>query len=201
MRIVRRAECAEIPWQNGRGVTRQIAVSPAGAGYATLDWQVSRPAIDRDTPFSRLAGLDRQLVLVSGNGLILRLRSATDHVDFERRIDRPLEPFAFRGDWDVDCRLVDGPVEVLNVMTRRGRAAAGVEVREFSALATARKRDGEALVVFVPAGSVTAYGAWGTATLGSDDSILADDAEACEIALAAASSGPARAVLIHLELL
>ena len=201
MRIVRRADCAEIPWKNGRGVTRVVAVSPAGAAYEALDWQVSRPTIDRDTAFSRLSGLDRQLMLVSGKGLLLGLRSAIDHVDFEHRIDRPLEPFAFRGDWDVDSKLIDGRVEVLNVMTRRSRAAASVEVREFSAPEAVRKRANETLVVFSSAGDLTAYGTWGTATLHADDSILVDEREAAEIALAAAGSAPASALLIHLELL
>ena len=68
--------------------------------------------------FSKLAGLDRQFMLVAGNGLTLRVRSAEDRVDFEHRVDRLLEPFAFRGDWDVDCALAES-VEVLNVMTRR----------------------------------------------------------------------------------
>jgi hypothetical protein len=80
------------------------------AGYESLDWQVSRPTIERDTPFSKLAGLDRQFMLVSGNGLTLRVRSVEDRVGFERRIDSPFEPFAFRGDWDVDCRPADWSV-------------------------------------------------------------------------------------------
>ena len=97
MRILRSADYAALPWKNGRGVVRQIAVFPAGAGYETLDWQVSRPTIERDTPFSKLPGLDRQLMLVSGKGLILRARSVEDRADFEQRLDHPLEPFAFRG--------------------------------------------------------------------------------------------------------
>ena len=148
MRILRSADYRAIPWKNGRGVARQIAAFPADAGYESLDWQVSRPTIERDTPFSKLAGLDRQFMLVSGNGLTLRVRSAEDRVDFERRIDRPLEPFAFRGDWDVDCALAGGPVEVLNVMTRRGRAAARIEIRAAGAPALVRKAAGETLVVY-----------------------------------------------------
>ena len=201
MRIVRSAAYATIPWKNGRGVTRRVAVFPAEAGYQALDWHVSRTAIAHDTPFSQLTGLDRQLLLVSGAGLILRLRSETDHVALERRIDRPLEPFAFRGDWDVDCAVVDGPVEVLNVMTRRGRAAARLEVRAFSALETLRKPAGETLVVFAAGSGLTAYGSWGTASLNVDDSIVVDEREATEIAVGSTDSSPVRAVLIRLDLL
>ena len=201
MKIVRSAAYARIPWKNGRGVTRRVAVFPAEAGYQALDWHVSRTAIAHDTPFSQLTGLDRQLLLVSGEGLILRLRSEADHVDLERRIDRPLEPFAFRGDWEADCAIVDGPVEVLNVMTRRGRAAARLEVRAFAKPETLRKQADETLVALAAGSELTAYGSWGTATLRADDSILVDEPEATEIALGSSHSSPVRAVLIRLELL
>jgi environmental stress-induced protein Ves len=136
-------------------------------------------------------------MLVSGAGLTLRVRSAAEGVDFEQRIDRPLEPFAFRGDWDVDCVLASGPVEVLNVMTRRGRAGARVEIREVAAPALVRKAGGETLVVYA-ANPVTAYGIWGEESLHPDDSILVDELDATEIALAAAGAPTARAVLIRL---
>ena len=194
MRILRSADYPPLPWKNGRGVARQIAVSPAGSGYQSLDWQVSRTAIGRGTPFSRLAGLDRHFMLLSGNGVILRVRGTAEGVDFAQRIDRPFEPFAFRGDWDVDCALVDGPVEVLNVMTRRGRAGARIEIRAVTAPALARKAAGETLVVYA-AGALTAYGIWGADTLHPDDSVLVDEPAMCEIAIAAAGEAAARAVL------
>jgi len=198
VRILRSAGYRAIPWQNGRGMTRQIAAFPAEAGYETLEWQVSRPTIERDTPFSRLAGLDRQLMLIAGNGLALRVHSAADHVDFERRIDRPLEPFAFRGDWEADCTLVDGAVEVLNVMTRRGRAGARIERREIGVPALVRKAAGETLVVYA-ADPLAAYGIWGEEAVLPDDSILVDGPAPTEIAIAAGGTPAARAVLIRLE--
>ena len=197
MRILRSGDYPALPWKNGRGVARQIAVFPAEADYDALDWQVSRPRIGADTPFSRLAGLDRQFMLVSGAGLTLRVRSAADGVDFEQRIDRPLEPFAFRGDWDVDCALASGPVEVLNVMTRRGHAWARIEIREVAAPALVRKAAGETLVAYA-ADPVTGYGIWGEEGLVADDSVLVDEPYATEIALAAAGAPAARAVLIRL---
>jgi len=198
VRILRSRDYPALPWKNGRGVARRIAVHPAEADYDRLDWQVSRPRIEGDTAFSKLAGLDRQFMLVSGKALTLRIRSAEDRVDFEQRIERPLEPFAFRGDWDVDCALAGGPVEVLNVMTRRGRAAARIEVREAGAPALVRKAAGETLVVYA-ADPLTAYGLWGEETAVADDSILVDEPEPTEIAIAAAGESPARAVLIRLD--
>jgi environmental stress-induced protein Ves len=198
VRILRSAEYPALPWKNGRGLARQIAVFPADARYDTLDWQVSRPTIERDTPFSKLAGLDRQFMLVSGKGVTLRVRNTEDGVSFEQRIDRPLEAFAFRGDWDVECALADGPVEVLNVMTRRGRAAARIEIREITAPALVRK-DARAMLIAYAADPLTAYGVWGEEGLRPDDAVLVDQPETTEIALAAGGAASARAVLIRLD--
>lgn len=198
MRILRSAEYRAIPWKNGRGSARQIAAFPVAADYESLDWQVSRPTIERDTPFSKLAGLDRQFMLVAGNGLTLRVRNAEDRVDFEHRIDRPFEPFAFRGDWDVDCALADGSVEVLNVMTRRGRATARIEIREVVAPALVRQAAGETLIVYA-ADPLTAYGIWGEVSLRPDDSVLIEEPDMTEIAVAAAGKAPGRVVLIRLD--
>ena len=198
MRILRSVDYPALPWKNGRGVARQIAVFPADASYESLDWQVSRPTIERDTPFSKLAGLDRQFMLVSGKAVTLRVRNAKDGVDFEQRIERPLEPFAFRGDWDVDCALAGGPVEVLNVMTRRGRAAARIEVREVTAPALVRK-DARGTLVAYAADPLTAYGIWGKEGLQPDDAVLVDQPDTTEIALAAGGAAAARAVLIRLD--
>lgn len=197
MRILRGAGYPALRWRNGRGLACRVAALPPEADYDALEWQVSRPRIETDTPFSRLAGLDRQLMLVSGRGLTLRVRSAEDRVGLEQRIDRPLEPFAFRGDWDADCTLLDGPVEVLNVMTRRGRAAAQIETRAVAAPVLVRKAADETLVVYA-AGPLTAYGGWGTGTLDPDDSVLVDEPQTCEIAIAAGGDARARAVLIRL---
>jgi environmental stress-induced protein Ves len=198
VRILRSRDYPAFAWKNGRGVARQIAVHPADAGYDGLEWQVSRPRIETDTPFSKLAGLDRQFMLVSGKGLTLRMRNAEDRVDLEQRIERPLEPFAFRGDWDVDCTLAGGVVEVLNVMTRRGRTGARIEIRAVGAPALVRKAVGETLVVYA-ADPVIAYGIWGEEALVADDSILVDEPEASEIAIAATGDRPARAILIRLD--
>jgi len=198
VRILRSADYAVLPWKNGRGVARQIAVFPADAGYDALDWQVSRPTIERDTPFSKLAGLDRQFMLVAGKSVTLRVKSAEDDVAFEQRIDRPLEPFAFRGDWDVDCVLAGGPVEVLNVMTRRGRAAARIEIREVTAPALVRK-DARGTLIAYAADPLTVYGIWGEEGLRADDAVLVDEPEMTEIAIARAAGAAARAVLIRLD--
>jgi environmental stress-induced protein Ves len=198
VQILRRGSYRAIPWKNGRGVSHQIAVSPRAMGYDDLDWQVSRPEISADGPFSSLPGLDRQFMLVDGAGLTLRVRGADDGIAFDWRIDTLLEPFAFRGEWEATCTLLDGPVQAFNVMTRRGRAGARLEI----AAATARpviKPTGETLIVYVARGLVDAWGSWGKARLMADDSVLVDDERAAEIAIAPASEHAGQLVLVRLS--
>jgi environmental stress-induced protein Ves len=199
LKILRRSDYKAIPWKNGRGIAHQIAASPAGAGYDNFDWQVSRPEIAADGPFSSFPGLDRQFMLVTGNGLTLKIRSSTDGLSFDRPIDAPLEPFAFRGEWDVECVLRDGPVQVFNVMSRRGRAGARLEIVETSVAQSVAKPAGETLLVYVARGPVEAWGRWGNATLAADDSILVDEDGAAEIAIAPAEGGAARLALVRLH--
>ena len=199
MKILRRSDYQSIPWKNGRGIAHQIAASPAGAGYDNFDWQVSRPEIAADGPFSSFPGLDRQFMLVTGNGLTLKIRSSTDGLSFDRPIDAPLEPFAFRGEWEVECVLRDGPVQVFNVMSRRGRAGARLEIVEAVAARPIAKPAGETLLVYVARGPVEAWGRWGKATLAADDSILVDDDGATEIAIAPAEERPAQLALVRLH--
>ena len=199
MKILRRSDYQSIPWKNGRGIAHQIAASPAGAGYDNFDWQVSRPEIAADGPFSSFPGLDRQFMLVSGRGLTLKIRSDDEGLSFDRPIDAPLEPFAFRGEWAVECVLRDGPVQVFNVMTRRGRAGAQLEVVAAAAARPVAKPAGETLLVYVARGPVEAWGRWGKATLAADDSILVDDAGATEIAIAPAEGRAAQLALVRLH--
>ena len=198
MRIQRRADAVVQPWKNGGGVSRLLAASPADAGYNAIDWHVSRPTIAASGPFSHLPGLDRQFMIVGGAGVVLACRG--DGADFSQRIDRTLAPFAFRGDWDVHCELIDGTAEVLNVMTRRGRYAASIEIASLrDAPMMFRKPAPEVLIAWCAAGPLAAYGAWGTATLERDDAVIVDEHSATEIALSAGDADASPAVIIRVS--
>jgi environmental stress-induced protein Ves len=61
-----------MPWANGGGSTRQVAIDPPGATLAgAFRWRVSIAQIASDGPFSRLPGIDRAMWLVRGNGVRL----------------------------------------------------------------------------------------------------------------------------------
>ena len=115
------------PWKNGLGVSYTIADSPHGAGFDAVDWQVGHTNIDVDCPFSDLAGLDRLFMVIEGKGVELTCADDAGRKTVNR-VERLQAPFAFRGDWATSCRLLDGPVKVFNVMTRRGKFSASVDV-------------------------------------------------------------------------
>ncbi|KQP18100.1 HutD family protein [Pseudorhodoferax sp. Leaf267] len=110
------------PWKNGGGSTREVACWPAGAGFDEFLWRVSIASIAASGPFSRFAGVDRVITLLDGDGVLLQ-GQGVDH-----RLDRPLAPFAFRGDVALDCTLLGGACSDFNVMTRRGRLRAELQV-------------------------------------------------------------------------
>ncbi|MER6303917.1 HutD family protein [Kitasatospora sp. NPDC001539] len=122
IQLLRADERPATPWLNGGGVTREVAGFPAGAGLDGFDWRVSLADVASAGPFSRFPGIDRVITLVEGAGMALTVDGG------EQVIDAPFRPFAFAGDATTDCRLLGGPVVDFNVMTRRGRVEATVDL-------------------------------------------------------------------------
>lgn len=115
-------------WKNGGGETIEIAVSPADAQFDTFDWRLSMAHVGESGPFSLFPGIDRTLSVISGAGLALRLAGAETVT-----LDRHSAPFEFAGDIAVDSMLIAGPIDDLNVMTRRGRCRHCVARHTFAA--------------------------------------------------------------------
>lgn len=116
MTLIRLQDCPPSPWKNGGGSTRQLLVSPAGAGLDDFDYRVSLASVASDGPFSRFDGVDRQLLILQGAGLELKL-DGRDSL----RLTPGDAPLAFAGETPAQSRLLDGPLTDFNVMTRRGR--------------------------------------------------------------------------------
>jgi len=119
------ADIAPTPWKNGGGTTREIAVWPPGAGMESFAWRISVADIATDGPFSAFPGIDRQIVLLDGNGVHLQAHDDS----FCHKLVRVGEPFAFSGDTDVHAALVDGATRDFNVMTRRGVCRAEINLK------------------------------------------------------------------------
>ncbi len=101
-------------WRNGLGWTREITRWPQGAD--AWEWRMSIAEIDRDAAFSAFPGVDRELVLVHGNGV--RLRFADGEV---AEVLPPHGKVRFAGEREAFGELVDGPTHDFNLMWRRDR--------------------------------------------------------------------------------
>lgn len=122
------------PWKNGGGSTRELVCWPPRAGLQDFDWRISVATIARGGPFSVFPGIDRRILLLEGGGVQLRSRDEA----VEHRLDARLQPFSFSGDVPLTCELLGGVSIDFNVMTRRGRCRAELQVlRDTAALAPA----------------------------------------------------------------
>ncbi|MEH2472754.1 environmental stress-induced protein Ves [Nitrobacteraceae bacterium AZCC 2161] len=115
MRILRAADYKIMPWKNGMGSTTEIAVSPEAEGFEGFDWRISMARVETDGPFSPFPGIDRTLLVLEGDGIILKV---ADHGLV--RLDRE-SIHSFPGDQPTYATLIGGPIVDLNVMSRRDR--------------------------------------------------------------------------------
>lgn len=104
-------------WKNGLGWTREIVRWPEDA--ESWDWRLSIAEIDRDCEFSSFPGLDRELVLLSGEGV----RLAFDDGEV-RELLPPHDRVRFDGEREVRAELIAGPTQDFNLMWRRDRVEA-----------------------------------------------------------------------------
>ena len=101
-------------WRNGAGWTREIFAARSGGDPGNpWHWRLSIAEIDADAPFSSFPGVDRELVLLSGNGLRLRFADG-ETVELLRPHDR----LRFAGERALTGDLVDGPTTDFNLMWR-----------------------------------------------------------------------------------
>ena len=145
---LRWSQYRSMPWKNGGGVTREVASGAVQAPLASVeitdgfDWRVSVADVDAGGSFSTFPGIDRVITPVEGEGMVLAVDGTAHPVG-------PLSPFAFSSDAATDCWLEAGAVRNMNVMTRRSRATAQVQI---ITVAAAREADlacaaGETLLV------------------------------------------------------
>ena len=71
--------------------------------------------VGQDGPFSSFPGIDRTLSVLTGNGIRLAFGDGETVA-----LDRAAAPFFFAADRAVDGVLIDGAIDDLNVMSRRG---------------------------------------------------------------------------------
>jgi environmental stress-induced protein Ves len=116
-RLIRANDYQRERWKNGLGWTREITHSYSNShSPGDWDWRLTIAEIEEDAPFSRFEHVDRELVLLSGNGLALHFDDGTQQV-----LSPPHARVRFPGERSVIGRLVDGPTQDFNLMWRRDR--------------------------------------------------------------------------------
>ena len=118
------ADYRVMPWKNGGGATTELLIEPPGATLqGGFRWRLSMAEVAASGPFSRFPGVDRSLMLLACGGMEL------DHGEHGRqRLERPLAPVRFPGEWPTEGTLLAGPCRDFNVMTARAEATHTLEV-------------------------------------------------------------------------
>jgi hypothetical protein len=93
------AALAPVPWRNGGGTTRVLAASAS----EPFIWRASVATVATGGPFSSFDGYRRVLVLLDGDGMVLRFR------DRHARLGALGAQAAFSGAEPCDAELVGGP--------------------------------------------------------------------------------------------
>lgn len=101
------------PWKNGGGITREVLVHPPGAGMDSFLWRISIADVEQAGDFSRFAGVDRIMAILSGRLELTVGRTSTI-------LDPASEPLPYPGDVPTFGRPLGGIVRDLNLMARRG---------------------------------------------------------------------------------
>ncbi|MFT4198039.1 MAG: HutD family protein [Pseudoxanthomonas sp.] len=120
-RVVPANEYRRMRWCNGQGWTREIACGPDREAW---DWRLSIAEVEGDCAFSSFPGIERELVLIRGNGMRLCFG------DGERvELHPPHGRLRFSGVREVSAELLDGPTHDFNLMWRPGALHAELLLR------------------------------------------------------------------------
>ena len=145
--LVKPHQFAVVPWKNEGGTTNELLTHHDG-DTSDWVWRLSIAGVPTDGPFSDFDGYDRTLILLSGNGIALR--HEPEGTDVELRT--PFEHTSFRGESLTTARLLDGPIEDFNLISRRDRCSVNVNVSDQGDLDLGIK--GDELLVYALDGDV-----------------------------------------------
>ena len=149
-RVIPAHEYRRLRWANQAGWTREIHADPGTGDWA---WRISIAELDCAAPFSPLPGIERELVLLRGEGLRLRFADGT-----AVGLQPPHGRLRFDGG-RVLAGEPEGRCEVFNLMWRRDAA----EVQLWH-----RPLTGGMLVVVEPGSTWIVHLLGGHARIGAD---------------------------------
>ena len=151
MPILSPADYRTMPWKNGLGITHEIAAlrDEEDLRSGGFTWRLSIAEVSASAPFSPFPGCDRIIVLLHGDGMLLHSGEHGSH-----RLEQPLSPYAFSGDWSTDGTLLGGPCRDFNVMVDRRRMKATVQVQRTGSQSQRIAVAGPTLALYAAEGDV-----------------------------------------------
>jgi environmental stress-induced protein Ves len=187
-RVIPSYEYRRSRWKNGAGWTREIHAEPSGRD--DWDWRLSIAEVGADGPFSTFPGVDRELVLLSGEGMRLR---------FDDDVAEVMPPYGrhrFPGEARVHGELVAGPTHDFNLMWRRERYVADLWRRPLVGAMVLFAEPGSTWIVHLLAGHARFADASGLPDLAMGDTAIL---EAGDARLRHVLDGGGEALVIRLE--
>lgn len=192
MRLLARDERVARPWKNGGGTTREVAVSPDGAGLDDFAWRVSLAELREPGAFSSYPGVSRSLLLLEGEPV---------------RLDIDGEPTVLvRGGevvhFDGAARVFATPAGVAldaGVMSRDARCRQHTRLVTLRGDGVLRRTAAEGLLLLVEGDPLRVRTSAGEeATLGPHDALRFGPGDAVELQFS--SAGATRVLLAELAL-
>ncbi len=105
-----------MPWKNGLGITREVALHAPDDNPSEFFWRISLATVSGSGPFSAFPGIDRTIAVLAGDGM----RLTVDGVE-QAPLTPASEPYSFSGDSVVHADSIGSETTDLNIMTRRDR--------------------------------------------------------------------------------
>ena len=153
IKTIKPSDYQEVPWRNGGGLSWNIAIDSAHPEFhqGMFNWRFATARIASDGAFSTYGAIDRTITLLEGYGFELDV--AYNNSRAQLPVNKQEIKQSFPGDALTECRLENGPVNVLNIMCARGVWEADVSVVELNDHVTVVKQ-GEVLLLFAMEGQV-----------------------------------------------
>lgn len=168
LRLIAAAHGQRTRWKNDGGWTTELGREDDGT-MADFRWRISIAEVERDGPFSNYPGVERDLLLLEGNGIELDIDD-----DEPLRLTRRFSHVRFAGESIVGCRLLAGATRDFNVMTRRDNVRAEVIARPLVGPMVIFPERGAQWFVHLLAGHAVARSDEQRLRLGAGDSLQAD---------------------------
>lgn len=118
--IIEPKQFKAIPWKNGLGETTELAINEQ-ASLDDFTWRLSIASVVNDGFFSDFSGYRRNLVLISGSGLILQYDGERTDV-----LENILDIASFDGGCKTLGKLTAGAIKDFNIITDKDEVSTQV---------------------------------------------------------------------------